>query len=304
MHQAIVRTEATPLSSSLLQHLGGEASGGGGNVICMFAWCAEGDNLPDGIQVISISRTLSHTCSLTCALSLSRPLSHTRSLSPSHVQTLKFSLFLCCSLPCCPPSLPPPLRLLCVFTCHCLFLFIFFLPLPKLSSVDFPIYSVMTRHVIMAIGYENVECHRVRDFQRLGVPTYRVSWVDVVFLTLCVCVCVCVRVFSRVYFACFPLVIRVFLFQKNETKRFVKKTCRQYRKQVAQTHRVFFAVVLPACPLLLPLSSTLRECFDFSYICRVLFGTPCVSDVCRSIVPWVKLIHFIHLHYDSFTVLP
>mmetsp|Transcript_70671 Transcript_70671/g.103573 ORF Transcript_70671/g.103573 Transcript_70671/m.103573 type:complete len:263 (+) Transcript_70671:64-852(+) len=53
MHQAIVRTEATPLSSSLLQHLGGEASGGGGNVICMFAWCAEGDNLPDGIQMAS-----------------------------------------------------------------------------------------------------------------------------------------------------------------------------------------------------------------------------------------------------------
>ena len=114
MHQAIVRTEATPLSSSLLQHLGGEASGGGGNVICMFAWCAEGDNLPDGIQVISISRTLPHTCSLTCALLLSRSLTHTFSLSPSHVQTLKFSLSLCRSLPCCPPSLPPPLSVFCV----------------------------------------------------------------------------------------------------------------------------------------------------------------------------------------------
>jgi len=33
----------------------------------------------------------------------------------------------------------------------------------------------------------------VRNIQRPGVSTYRVSWVDVVLLTLCMCVCVCAR---------------------------------------------------------------------------------------------------------------
>ena len=49
MHQTLVRREATPLSSALLL----ASREDGGEVVCVFAWAAEGDNLQDGIQMAS-----------------------------------------------------------------------------------------------------------------------------------------------------------------------------------------------------------------------------------------------------------
>jgi len=49
VHQSIVRAEATPVSQALLLSLA--APEGGIDAICIFAWCNEGDNVPDGIQV-------------------------------------------------------------------------------------------------------------------------------------------------------------------------------------------------------------------------------------------------------------
>ena len=49
MHQTLVRREATPLSSALLL----ASTEDGGEVVCVFAWAAEGDNFQDGIQMAS-----------------------------------------------------------------------------------------------------------------------------------------------------------------------------------------------------------------------------------------------------------
>ena len=50
VHQSVVRAEATPLSQALMLSLAAP-EGGGLDAICIFAWCNEGDNVPDGIQV-------------------------------------------------------------------------------------------------------------------------------------------------------------------------------------------------------------------------------------------------------------
>ena len=50
VHQSVVRSEATPLSRSILQSLDAQQEGSV-DVACIFAWCNEGDNVPDGIQV-------------------------------------------------------------------------------------------------------------------------------------------------------------------------------------------------------------------------------------------------------------